>query len=193
MRGLPSPVPVPVIGSVKGAALWLERAGQAPPLPWEPGSVRTPQGPMPPSGRIPRDGGRIICAPTGCLPPSGGKVARRMPRRMRGLPFPVPVPVIGPVRGVPPCGAGSFLSDEKGTKESPGDAPGGTTAPRPLRLSPAVRFPPAPRCGRRGPWAWRWHPARAGDDTRFPRLCCRRWCVQWARTPHGSVAPALAE
>ena len=94
---------------------------------------------------------------------------------MRGLPTPVSVPVMGPVREVPPCRAGSFLSVQKGTKETPGNAPGGTTAPRAFRLGPAVRFPPAPRCERRGPWTWHRRPARVGDDTRFPRLRCRRW------------------
>ena len=33
----------------------------------------------------------------------------------------------------------------KGTKGSPGNAPGGTTAPRAFRLGPTVRFPPAPQ------------------------------------------------
>ena len=79
------------------------------------------------------------------------------------------------------------------TKETPGNAPGGTTAPRAFRLGPAVRFPPAPQCERRGPWTWHRRLARVGDDTRFHRLRCRRWCVQWACTPRGGVAPGLAE
>ena len=54
-----------------------------------------------------------------------------------------PCPSRGMAKGVPPCGAGPFPSDGKGTKGSPGDTPGGTTAPRAFRLGPTVRFPPA--------------------------------------------------
>ena len=61
-------------------------------------------GPDTPSGRAHKDGGRTMCAPTnwpkasrrgGFQPPESlplqGKVSRRTPRRMRGLPFPVPL------------------------------------------------------------------------------------------------------
>ena len=116
-----------------------------------------------------------------------------MPRRMRGLLTPVSVSVIGFVGGIPPCGAAYFAPGGKVGKAPPGDAPGGTTAPHAFRLSPAVRFPPAPRYGRRGPWAWRPRPARVVDDTRFPRLYCRRWCVELAGIPHEGIAPVLAE
>ena len=90
-----------------------------------------------------------------------------MPRRMRGLLTPVSVSVIGFVGGIPPCGAAYFAP---GGKAPPGDAPGGTTAPHAFRLSPAVRFPPDPRYGRRGPLAWRPYPARVEDDT-HPPVC----------------------
>lgn len=48
----------------------------------------------------PQDGQRAL--PAQSLP-FGGKVPRRMPRRMRGLPSPVPVAAVGSVRDVPPC------------------------------------------------------------------------------------------
>ncbi len=108
---------------------------------------------------------------------------------MRGLPTPVSVPVMGPVREVPPCRAGSFLSVQKGTKETPGNAPGGTTAPRAFRLGPAVRFPRPPMRETR---ALDMAPASGagGDDTQFPPfalppLVCPmgmhtpRWCRAW--------------
>ena len=82
----------------------------------------------------------------------GGKVSRRMPRRMRGLLTPVSVSVIGFVGGIPPCGAAYFAPGGKAGKAPPGDAPGGTTAPHAFRLSPAVRFPPDPDTGDAGLW-----------------------------------------
>ena len=104
---------------------------------------------------------------------------------MRGLPTPVSVPVMGPTREVPPCGAGSFLSVQKGTKETPGNAPGGTTAPRAFRLGPAVRFPPAPRCERRGPWTWHRRPARVGTTHSSPV------CATAAGVSNGHAHPAV--
>ena len=57
------------------------------------------QGPMPPSDPAPQGSRKGRRYPAGAapraapqsLPPSGGKVSRRTPRRMRGLPFPVPL------------------------------------------------------------------------------------------------------
>ena len=46
--------------------------------------------------------------------------------------------------------ASFFPGDGKETKGSPGDTPGGTTAPRAFRLGPAVRFPPDPDTGDAG-------------------------------------------
>ena len=109
---------------------------------------------------------------------------------MRGLPTPVSVPVMGHAREVPPCGAGSFLSVQKGTKETPGNAPGGTTAPRAFRLGPAVRFPPAPPM--RETRALDMAPASGAGGGRhtvppfaLPPLVCPmgihtpRWCRAW--------------
>ncbi len=103
---------------------------------------------------------------------------------MRGLPTPVSVPVMGPVREVPPCRAGSFLSVQKGTKETPGNAPGGTTAPRAFRLGPAVRFPRPPMRETR---ALDMAPASGagGDDTQFPV------CAAAAGVSNGHAHPAV--
>ena len=106
-----------------------------------------------------------------------------MPRRMRGLLTPVSVSVIGFVGGIPPCGAAYFAPGGKAGKAPPGDAPGGTTAPHAFRLSPAVRFPPDPRYGRRGPLAWRPCPARVEDDTYPPVCAAAAGVLNWRAYP----------
>ena len=110
-------------------------------------------------------------------------MSRRMPRRMRGLLTPVSVSVIGFVGGIPPCGAAYFAPGGKAGKAPPGDAPGGTTAPHAFRLSPAVRFPPDPRYGRRGPLAWRPCPAQVVDDTHPPVCAAAAGVLNWRAYP----------
>ena len=134
MRGLPFPVP-------------LFREGRGKPRPYG-GTWDTPQqmmpvtpsgrrhnliGPDTPSGRAHKDGGRTMWPlrigrrhPVGAassrpksLPPSRGKVSRRTPRRMRGLPFPAPLfregrgkprPYMGRKGSAPPQKTGAWGS-----------------------------------------------------------------------------------
>ena len=121
MRGLPFPVPLFREGQDKLRPYGV--TGNSPYL----------IGPDTPSGRAHKDGGRTMCAPTnwpkasrrgGFQPPEKpsplrGKVSRRTPRRMRGLPFPVPLfregrdkprPYMGRKGSAPPQKTGAWGS-----------------------------------------------------------------------------------
>ena len=95
--------------------------------------------------------------------------------------------------GFRPAGRVPFSAMRKEPKNRRGSVSGVTTAPLRCAWVPQATPAPDPRHEGRGSWAWHRRPARGEDDTQLPRLCCRRWCIQWVRTPHGGVAPGSAK